>query len=188
MNQRLPSEFVTMVNDILKKSHRMDLGSVHIELSSILPRLFSIAPPELLPCCEAFDRVAPNCPIFLVAQSIAKHQYRMMSPRMKLSSLSALFYLEIPSQKLRLLKALQTLLDSGQHSQSFQSLLPHLFNMMNVDLNKPLLDSAFCGLVASMVGSSNLCSMKTFFLQDALDVIKSGVIRDLSHRLFNSIA
>jgi hypothetical protein len=164
-NRQLPASFVAKVNEMIRFVQNSELATVLAEVASILPRLFAISRPEVLGYCEAFDKAASRCPIFIVAQAIATTKYSLVSARTKPSSLTDLFYSDIPSQKAKLLNALAFFLESKQHFQTFQGILPHLFNLMNENFGKPVIDSALSKLVSEIASSPHFGMMRTFFVQ-----------------------
>jgi hypothetical protein len=164
MSRKLPFSFLELINNKLQFLKGTDLAPVYLEVASILTRFFVVYKPDLLPIGELFDKSAPSFPLFIVSQAVAVTCYSVSSGRIS-KSFSQLFQTQVPSQKVKLLTALQTLVGSPGGFSIFEGSFNEFVKLFEENATQPLFDSLFCKLIAVIVGSADFFEIEGRFLE-----------------------
>jgi hypothetical protein len=167
-NRKLPTSFLDFLNEKLALLRGTDVGSVYPELALILARFWTFYKPDLLTICELFDRTAPSVSLFIVAQAVAVAAHSANCSR--LVEFSDLFSCQIPSQKLGLLTALQTLVGSPRHFPLFRNALRDFVRTFSDAAAMPLFDFSLSSFVTSVVGSATP-ELQSAFVQKVAPLI-----------------
>jgi hypothetical protein len=170
MSRKLPFSFLELINNKLQFLKGTDLASVYLEVASILTRFFVVYKPDLLPVGELFDKGAPSFPLFIVSQAVAVTCYSVSSGRIS-QSFSQLFQTQVPSQKVKLLTALQTLIGSPGGFSIFEGSFNEFVKLFEENATQPLFDSLFCKLIAVIVGSADFFAIEGRFLEKVAPLI-----------------
>jgi hypothetical protein len=166
-----PPEFITAVNRKLLSVYLAEFDVIQIELASILTRLFAFAAPDVFRICEGFDATAPHFGLYIVSQAVAATRYDVASYRISQRVLSELFYSKVPSQQLRLLRAVDKLIGSSIYWPLFVKYFDPFCALFTDGCTRPLFDAVCAPIPASILENSAFDSIQPAFLQKVLPAV-----------------
>jgi hypothetical protein len=169
--RRLGEAFFQQLDNCLAKLEVIDVPGMYTCLSLILAKLFAMAPPNLLRLCESFDRIVPQSALFVIAEALALVKGPILCTRLAKSSLTDLFVIDLPSQKLRLLRAVDCLVTSPQQMPYYFAGFSQVMRVFSEDCDKPFFDRILANLASTTASSVRFDLVRPMFVQKILPLL-----------------
>ena len=170
--KKFSKETLSDIERLLQPTQNSDISLVFYELSYIFNFILNLQESnQLFTFCENFDKLVKQYSIFIVPQSSAVSLYGKVSTRVNKNGINDRLLSEIPSQKLKSIRAIDKLVNSRPCWQIIIAILPNIIKIFQECYMKPFFDSAISNLSMVLATDINFESIKQNFVQKILPIL-----------------
>ncbi|OHS99312.1 hypothetical protein TRFO_34286 [Tritrichomonas foetus] len=170
--KNLLNGFISELTRALIAIQNTDISLIYHEMSMIFSTLFNISfSQNLILICDNFDKIVKQTAIFIIPQAVAASVYGRPSQRITKGGLNDQFYIEIPSQRLKVIKAIDKLVSCQPYWQLIIQILPNIIKTYQEYSTKPFFDLILAKLSSVLVSDVNFDSIRKDFTQKILPIL-----------------
>lgn len=169
--KEVPPQFLKELIEKITSLQSSSIPLVFHEFSMLFSVLFEISEhTELFTFCESFDKVVTKTAVFIVPQSVALSRYsdHLVSNRVTKSGLNDQLSIEIPSQRLHVIRAIDTLLNNRSYWPLMVQVLSNVVKTYQEFSNRPFFDQALVKFSTILSSDVNFESVRNVFTQKIL--------------------